>query len=48
MTFLIFLNLEEHYYLFNNLSKLTISFLQNKTKKEFLFLLKSLQLPLKS
>nr|AVR57677.1 ribosomal protein L5 [Halamphora calidilacuna] len=45
---LTFPELAEHYYLFNNLSNLNLSFVTTtKTKKEMLFLLKSLQLPLK-
>lgn len=44
-----FPELAEHYYLFNNLSNLNLSFITNaKTKKEMLFVLKSFQLPLKS
>lgn len=43
-----FSELTEHYYLFNNLSNLSLSFImKSETKKEMLFLLKSLQLPLK-
>ena len=43
-----FSGLSEHYYLFNNLSNLNLSFITSaKTKKEMLFLLKSLQLPIK-
>ena len=45
---LAFPELAKHYYLFTNLSNLNISFVTNgRTKKEMLFLLKSLQLPLK-
>ena len=45
---LAFSELAEHYYLFNNLSNLNLSFVtQTETKKEMLFFLKSLQLPLK-
>ena len=45
---LAFSELAEHYYLFNNLSNLDLSFVTNvNTKEEMLFLLKSLQLPLK-
>ena len=41
-----FSKLNEHYYLFNNLSSLNLSFVTTaQTKKEMLFLLKSLQLP---
>lgn len=40
--------LEDHYYIFNNLSNLNITFITNsRKKKETLFILKSLQLPLK-
>ena len=43
-----FSELTENYYLFNNLSKLSLSFVTTvKAKEEMLFLLKSLQLPLK-
>jgi large subunit ribosomal protein L5 len=43
-----FTELEEHYYLFNNLAKLDITLVTNtETKKELLFVLKSLQFPLK-
>ena len=43
-----FPELSEHYYLFNNLSNINLSFVTTtKTKKEMLFLLKSLQLPVK-
>jgi large subunit ribosomal protein L5 len=43
-----FTELEEHYYLFNNLSKLDITLVTStETKKELLFILKSLQFPLK-
>ena len=43
-----FSELTKHYYLFNNLSNLNLSFITNvKTQKEVIFLLKSLQLPLK-
>lgn len=46
---LTFSELTEHYYLFNNLSNLNLSFVTNvNTKEEMLFLFKSLQLPLKS
>ena len=46
---LTFPELTEHYYLFNNLTNLNISFVANaNTKKETLFLLTSLQLPLKN
>lgn len=45
---LAFSELAEHYYLFNNLSNLSLSFLtQVNTREEMLFFLKSLQLPLK-
>ena len=45
---LYFTELSEHYYLFNNLSNLSLSFVTNvDTKEEMLFLLKSLQLPIK-
>jgi large subunit ribosomal protein L5 len=45
---LFFTELAEHYYLFNNLTNLNISFVTNvNTKKEMLFLLTSLKLPLK-
>lgn len=45
---LTFSELAEHYYLFNNLSNLNLSFITNvNTKEEMLFLLKSLQLPIK-
>lgn len=41
-----FSKLNEHYYLFNNLSNLNLSFVTTaQTRKEVLFLLKSLQLP---
>jgi large subunit ribosomal protein L5 len=41
-----FPELEEHYYLFNNLPKLHITIVTScDTKKEFLFLLKSFQFP---
>lgn len=44
----IFPELEEHYYLFNNLPKLHVTIVTNCEKKEeFFFLLKSLQLPFK-
>ena len=44
-----FSELTEHYYLFNNLSNLNLSFITSVEKKEeLLFLLKSLQLPIKS
>jgi len=40
--------LEDHYYLFNNLSNLNITIITNSSRKEeTLFILKSLQLPLK-
>jgi large subunit ribosomal protein L5 len=40
--------LEEHYYLFNNLPKLNVTIVTNtKTKQELVFILKSIQLPLK-
>ena len=43
-----FSELSEHYYLFNNLANLSLSFVTTvKSKEEILFLLKSLQLPLK-
>ena len=43
-----FQELEEHYYLFNNLPKLNITLVTNtETKKELLFLLNSLKFPLK-
>jgi large subunit ribosomal protein L5 len=43
-----FTELEEHYYLFNNLAKLDVTLVTNtETKKELLFVLKSLQFPLK-
>ena len=43
-----FSELTENYYLFNNLSNLSLSFVTTvKAKEEMLFLLKSLQLPLK-
>lgn len=43
-----FNELEEHYYLFNNLPKLDITIItKTNTKEELLFLLKSFQLPLK-
>jgi large subunit ribosomal protein L5 len=42
-----FKELENHYYLFNNLSKLNVTIVTNtKNKKEMIFLLKSLQLPI--
>lgn len=42
-----FQELEEHYYLFNNLPNLDITFItKTNTKKELLFILKSFQLPL--
>jgi large subunit ribosomal protein L5 len=45
---LTFTEIGEHYYLFNKLTNLNISFVANvNTKKEMLFLLTSLQLPLK-
>jgi large subunit ribosomal protein L5 len=41
--------LEDHYYLFNNLSNLNITIITNSSKKEeTLFVLKALQLPLKN
>lgn len=41
--------LENHYYLFNNLPKLNITIIANtKTKKELLFIFSSLKLPFKS
>lgn len=44
-----FSELTDHYYLFNNISNLNLSFItSSKTKEETLFLLKSLQLPIKS
>lgn len=43
-----FSELTEHYYLFNNLPNLNLSFITSvETKKEMLFILKSLQLPIK-
>lgn len=43
-----FSELTEHYYLFNNLSNLNLSFITSvETRKEMLFILKSLQLPIK-
>lgn len=43
-----FSELSEQYYLFNSLSSLSLSFVTNcQTKNEMLFLLKSLQLPIK-
>lgn len=43
-----FPELSDHYYLFNNLPSINISFVTNaKTKQEMIFLLKSLQLPIK-
>lgn len=43
-----FSELTEHYYLFNNLSNLNLSFILTvETKEEMLFLIKSLQVPLK-
>ena len=46
---LTFSELGEHYYLFNSLSNLNLSFVTKvNTKEEMLFLLKSLQLPLRS
>ena len=43
---LYFSKLKEHYYLFNNLSSLNLSFVTTaKTEKEMFFVLKSLQLP---
>mgnify|MGYP006311402227 CR=1 FL=1 len=42
-----FSELTEHYYLFNNLPNLNLSFITSvETKKEILFILKSLQLPI--
>ena len=42
-----FKELENHYYLFNNLSRLNITIVTNtKNQEEMLFLLKSLQLPI--
>lgn len=44
-----FSELTDHYYLFNNVSTLNLSFItSSKVKEETLFLLKSLQLPIKS
>ena len=44
----IFPELEEHYYLFNNLPKLHITIVTScKSKEEFFFLLKSVQFPFK-
>ena len=44
-----FSELTEHYYLFNNLSNLNLSFATTvNTKEEMLFFLKSLQIPLKT
>jgi large subunit ribosomal protein L5 len=44
-----FSELEGHYYLFNNLPKLDITVVTNSTtKKEFIFMLKSFQLPFKN
>ena len=41
--------LEEHYYSFNNLPNLSITILTNvKNKKELLFILKSIQFPIKT
>ena len=46
---LTFSALAKHYYLFNNMSNFDLAFVTNvKTKEEMFFLLKSLQLPLKS
>lgn len=43
-----FSELNEHYYLFNNLPALNLTFIANvDTKEEMLFLLKSLQFPVK-
>lgn len=43
-----FSELTDHYYLFSNLSSLNLSFITSvDTKEEMLFLLKSLQLPIK-
>jgi ribosomal protein L5 len=43
-----FSELEGHYYFFNNLPKLDVTIITTaKNKKELLFLLKSLQFPLK-
>lgn len=42
-----FLELENHYYLFNNLSKLSITIVTNSyTKEQLIFILKSLQYPI--
>ena len=44
-----FSELEENYHLFNNLPKLDITIvISNKTKLELLFLLTSLQFPIKT
>jgi large subunit ribosomal protein L5 len=44
-----FHELEEHYYLFNTLPKLDVTFIANsKAKEELIFILKSLQLPFKN
>lgn len=44
-----FSELDSHYYLFNSLPKLDITIVTNaKTEEEFLFLLKSFQLPFKN
>lgn len=44
-----FSELSEHYYLFNNLPILSLTFITSvRTKEETLFLLKSLKLPIKS
>jgi len=43
-----FYELEEHYYLFNNLPYLSITFIMKpKHKKEIIFIVKSLQIPFK-
>lgn len=45
---LTFNELEEHYYLFNKLPNLNVTLVtESKTKKELIFILKSLQFPLK-
>lgn len=45
---LAFSELTDHYYLFNNLTNLNVSFVTKvSTKEEMLFVLKSLQMPLK-
>ena len=44
-----FQELEKHYYLFNNLNKLSITIITNtKTKNEFLFILNSFKFPFKN